>query len=461
MHRSHTPSALGFEFGPWMKHILAVRSNRPASYAISVALVLAAIGIRWSIDSFVSTHVPFTTFYPAVFAVALIGGLGPAMLAIALAALAAWYIFMPPALSFSLEQNEDAEILLFVVVNAVNVFIATLISNMVDRLAAQQRNILLLLDSAPNGFAVVDENGLIILANASLGSLLGYDAEELKGKSIDDLLEASPKEGPGVLAEPGRSGPQRSRRQRSIAHGSGGSIIPVDVRLHPIGKDGRRGQLASVFDLTAQQGAEESLKVFENAVCELDMEYLATLRGIAGVLAKRADSAEELARLIALRLERLARVVGYLPKGGKTVSLASLVERPRISFESDDIGLPLKKARQFAIILGELESNALLHGALSTPEGQVIVRSDIEGRWLMFLWAETGGPPATIPRDSGFGTFVLQDLAGQFGYDVSMQFTPRGFIYQLRANLEEFEIAEEEARPAVDPLKADRLRAAG
>ena len=118
MHRSRTPSALGFEFGPWMKRILVVRTNRPASYAISVALVLAAIGIRWIIDPFVGTHVPFTTFYPAVFAAALIGGLGPAMLAIALAALAAWYIFMPPALSFALEQSGDAEILLFVVVNA-------------------------------------------------------------------------------------------------------------------------------------------------------------------------------------------------------------------------------------------------------------------------------------------------------------------------------------------------------
>jgi len=461
MHRSRTPSALGFEFGPWMKRILVVRTNRPASYAISVALVLAAIGIRWIIDPFVGTHVPFTTFYPAVFAAALIGGLGPAMLAIALAALAAWYIFMPPAFSFALEQSGDAEILLFVVVNAVNVFIATLISNMVDRLAAQQRNVLLLLDSAPNGLAVVDENGLIILANASLGRLLGYEAEELKGEPIDDLLEASPKEAPGVQAEPGRSGPQGSERQRSIAHGNGGSVIPVDVRLDPIGKDGRHGQLASVFDLTVQQGAEESRKVIENTVSELDMEYLATLRGIAGALAKRAGSAEELARLITLRVERLARAIGYLPKGSKTVSLASLVERPRIAFDGDDIRLPLKMARQFAIILGELESNALLHGALSTPGGQVIVRPDIEGHWLMFLWAETGGPPAASPGDSGFGTFVLQDMATQFGYDVSMQFTPRGFTYLLRANLSEFGIARGEARSGVDPGKVDRRRAAG
>ena len=259
-------------------------------------------------------------------------------------------------------------------------------------------------------------------------------------------------------AAQGRKG---SERQRSIAHGNGGSVIPVDVRLDPIGKDGRHGQLASVFDLTVQQGAEESRKVIENTVSELDMEYLATLRGIAGALAKRAGSAEELARLITLRVERLARAIGYLPKGSKTVSLASLVERPRIAFDGDDIRLPLKMARQFAIILGELESNALLHGALSTPGGQVIVRPDIEGHWLMFLWAETGGPPAASPGDSGFGTFVLQDMATQFGYDVSMQFTPRGFTYLLRANLSEFGIARGEARSGVDPGKVDRRRAAG
>ena len=57
---------------------------------------------------------------------------------------------------------------------------------------ALRRTLEIVIDAAPNGAIVCGEAGRILFANRQVGTIFGYQAEELVGESIDGLLpEAS------------------------------------------------------------------------------------------------------------------------------------------------------------------------------------------------------------------------------------------------------------------------------
>ena len=70
--------------------------------------------------------------------------------------------------------------------------------------------------------------------------------------------------------------------------------------------------------------------------------------------------------------------------------------------------LAAAKVQALALVLHELATNAVKHGALSTPEGRVRVGWKVEEsdgiRRLRLRWEERGGPRVEPPAARGFGT---------------------------------------------------------
>jgi len=89
-----------------------------------------------------------------------------------------------------------------------------------------------------------------------------------------------------------------------------------------------------------------------------------------------------------------------------------------------------------ALTLHELATNALKHGALSSPAGQVMVSwaldSSLSPSQLRLTWRERGGPPVEKPKASGFGLTVLQAATADVGARAECQFDKEGFVYSLR-----------------------------
>jgi two-component system, LuxR family, sensor kinase FixL len=180
------PFALGFQIYPWVERILKVRQRPIAAYGFAILMVALAVLVRGLVGQYVGVQV-FTTFYPAIIIAALVGGLWPGVLATVLSAIAAWYLVIP--LFFARPgQRELVEFVLFIVISGIDVAIAVLLNKLVDRLVTQQRNIRLLLESAPNGFVLADEKGTIRLVNVSAEKLFGYSREELVGKAVESLV---------------------------------------------------------------------------------------------------------------------------------------------------------------------------------------------------------------------------------------------------------------------------------
>lgn len=91
--------------------------------------------------------------------------------------------------------------------------------------------------------------------------------------------------------------------------------------------------------------------------------------------------------------------------------------------------------------LHELAVNAAKHGALTTLEGRVVIRWTVDDAatppMLSLTWREIGGPELSgHPGRKGFGTQMIErGLARDLGGKASLDFTPQGVVYSLRAPL--------------------------
>ena len=68
-----------------------------ARYIVAVALIGAALLLRYALRSWLGPNVPYLQFFPAILIAAWYGGRGPGVVATATASLAAMYFFLPPA----------------------------------------------------------------------------------------------------------------------------------------------------------------------------------------------------------------------------------------------------------------------------------------------------------------------------------------------------------------------------
>ncbi len=108
----------------------------------------------------------------------------------------------------------------------------------------------------------------------------------------------------------------------------------------------------------------------------------------------------------------------------------------RIKAVGPDVMLNPRAAQTFALLLHELATNAVKHGALSRPEGQIAIRWSIEGAGaearFKFQWQERDGPPVVPPTHQCFGRILLEKAAAQdFGALPKISFAAEGLSYEI------------------------------
>ncbi|MFP5295871.1 MAG: sensor histidine kinase, partial [Alphaproteobacteria bacterium] len=117
----------------------------------------------------------------------------------------------------------------------------------------------------------------------------------------------------------------------------------------------------------------------------------------------------------------------------------------RISLNGPPVALEPSPALSFGMIFHELATNAAKYGALSVPEGQVLVDwavSDLKKPMLHLSWRERGGPPAAAPTRKGFGSRLIErnvrhDLSGA----VELDYAVAGFSAEFSVPLDRGRVA--------------------
>lgn len=146
---------------------------------------------------------------------------------------------------------------------------------------------------------------------------------------------------------------------------------------------------------------------------------LAVVQSIASRSLTDGRPLEEARHVFSQRLHALARAHTHLTESSwRGVSIKELVRdelQPfgaRATITGPDVAINANAAQTFALVVHELATNAVKHGALSTPKGQVDVRWIIirngGQHTLSFHWKEKGGPVVQQPKANGFGQTLLR-----------------------------------------------------
>ena len=116
--------------------------------------------------------------------------------------------------------------------------------------------------------------------------------------------------------------------------------------------------------------------------------------------------------------------------------VAALSYAGSVRLAGPEILLPPEHVQAMEMILHELATNAIKHGALSRSSGVVTVtwREDPPGG-VVLLWREEGGPAVHPPTRAGFGSRLIQQLARQIGGTVRKDWRPEGLVAELTATL--------------------------
>ena len=222
--------------------------------------------------------------------------------------------------------------------------------------------------------------------------------------------------------------------------------------------------LLAVEDVTERRRGERERELRYGELRHRVKNLLATVEALANQTEAAGCTAEEyraafLGRLGALmRAHELAFAAeeGGGGAGGGT-GLAALVagilepytaEAATVELEGGPAAaLAPRRAQALALVLHELATNAVKHGALSAPGGRVRVGwaveevEEVEGaggaRLLRLRWAERGGPQVVAPPVArGFGTRLIEAVARhELDGGAELTFAPEGLRAEVTALL--------------------------
>ena len=119
------------------------------------------------------------------------------------------------------------------------------------------------MDAAPDGIMVVQNDGTIVLANAYCTKLFGYTSEELIGKPIETLVPPYIREKhvslrDGYFSEP-RTRPM-GIGMPLVAAKRDGSLLPVEISLSPFIQGDKHMAVAIVRDVSELRALDHELK---------------------------------------------------------------------------------------------------------------------------------------------------------------------------------------------------------
>jgi PAS domain S-box-containing protein len=292
--------------------------------------------------------------------------------------------------------------------------------------------------------------GKIEAWNPAAEQLYGYRADEVVGRHV------------AVLAHEER----RSEQDRILASVCAGETIgPFDtVRLRKDGTsfnaslsiapvkaaDGTvTGMSAAVHDITDRKEWEARQILMSRELAHRVKNSFAVLQSILRSTLKASRSPEHFAEAFSGRLHSLASAQDILTANDwKGAELGALAQRQllfyldsapgRLTISGPDVNLPADYAVPFGLILNELATNAVKHGALSGPEGKAALSWRVEtgadkSRRLHVEWTENGAPNGATRGPDGFGSTLIEKSLASAA--VTRTFGPDGLVCKIEADL--------------------------
>jgi PAS domain S-box-containing protein len=286
----------------------------------------------------------------------------------------------------------------------------------------------------------------IVLANQAFLDLTGYAAEEVIGRNCRLLQGEETAEADIEKLRRALAADDEHIEIELLNYRKDGSAFWNQLAISPV--HAADGELlyyfASQKDVTARRRAEELEATERLLLKEVDhraMNALALVQSI--VRLSRTDDIGSYSASVLGRVDALARAHRLLAStnwAGADLSDLVAMETPssasgRVKAEGATAALPARLVQPITLVLHELISNALRHGALVGPNGTIAVEWSATGdpARLTVTWREVGADLSSDEPTSGFGLMMIKGVVER---QLGGTFAPRWRREGLEAKLE-------------------------
>jgi PAS domain S-box-containing protein len=209
-----------------------------------------------------------------------------------------------------------------------------------------------------------------------------------------------------------------------------------------------------MIDISERKRAEEARQLLLRELDHRVKNTLATVQAVAELTLRTATSLPGFRDTFRGRITALARMHAAVWRNkGTPVRMRELAELSlapfghggeRATIDGDEVSIPLQSAGALGLVLHELATNAVKHGALSVLSGSVHLEWHRDADRMHLTWSESGGPIVTEPVHRGFGsTLIEESIPYELGGSVALDFAPGGVRCRIT-----FPLAHPRAHPS-------------
>ncbi len=294
-------------------------------------------------------------------------------------------------------------------------------------LRERERHFRMLIENASDLITVVDEHGIVQYQSPSATRTIGRAPREIVGRPVLDLVRPWRPGRRGASARASLRSPAWSRVVR-VRHADGTWRVLEAFGRRVRGSDGAAITIINSRDVTERLAAEEEVRsqsISERLLRqELDHRVRNNLSSLLALIDLGRASTNEVdvfARRIRDRTHAMALVHTLLSRRKwRAVDLAELIvavlppdARGRIMLEGPPQLVEASRCQALALVVNELMTNSLKHGALGVSGGTVEVRwrsiPDDPGA-VELSWRESGGPTVAVKVEPGLGARLIRGL---------------------------------------------------
>lgn len=236
-----------------------------------------------------------------------------------------------------------------------------------------------------------------------------------------------------------------------------GRELPVELSITPTTQFGEPVFLGFLRDISERRDAERRQELMIGELNHRVKNLLGVVAAVAHQTARASTSLDDFTPAFTGRLASLARAHEILTAATwERAPLRALINElfgtqveaagGRISIAGPDILLTPRHLLSVSMILHELMTNAVKHGALSRQEGRISIRWALRDGRLLLDWIESGLSGVTPPSRTGFGSKMIALTVGHElrGKSIS-EWSEAGLAFQLVFAIDEGVAAQDGA----------------
>jgi PAS domain S-box-containing protein len=308
-----------------------------------------------------------------------------------------------------------------------------------------------LLTHAPIGFAFFDREHKFVRVNEYLSRLDGLSADAHLNCKMEDVLPRS-----AAIFTPLLDQVFETRKAITDVELSAEAAAEPGVErqwligIYPVinAQDQCEFAGAIVLDITERKQREDHIHYLLRELTHRSKNIMAIVQAMARQTVAEALSARDFEEKFSARLQGFAHSHDLLLKENwQGVAIDELVKSQlgafaefvgtRIEIRGPSLLLTPEATQNLGLALHELSINAAKYGALSTPEGSVLVHwstfaTDSGESQFLLSWSEMNGPEVKPPRHKGFGQLVLERMLPRaLDGDVRLDFAEGGLKWSI------------------------------